>query len=64
METLPAILIIVIALTLYFLPALIANHRKHHAENGITFLNLILGWTGIIWVVCFIWAFTSEKNNE
>lgn len=62
MDPVFAIIVMLIAITIYFLPAIIASNRGHHASGGIFFLNLILGWSGIIWIVCFIWAFTSGKQ--
>ena len=44
----------------YLIPAIIARKK----ENGvaIAFLNIILGWTIIGWVVCFIWGCVSKEK--
>lgn len=56
MEALPIILII-----LYFLPAMIAYHRKKANALSITLLNLFLGWTFFGWVIALIWATAKDK---
>jgi hypothetical protein len=46
-----ALVLFVILLALYFLPALIAASRSHHQFGPIVIINLFLGWTFIGWVV-------------
>ena len=47
--------LIPIALSIYFIPAIVASNRRKNA--GIIFwLNLFLGGTGIGWVILLIWA--------
>ncbi|MGC3506764.1 superinfection immunity protein, partial [Pseudomonas aeruginosa] len=41
---------------LYFLPAIIAENRKHHNKRAISVLNLLLGWTFVGWVAALVWA--------
>jgi hypothetical protein len=50
-----------IGIGLYFLPALIAAARQTHNADGIFFLNLFLGWTGIGWIVALIIALSSSS---
>lgn len=45
---------------LYFLPSLIAVARQTHNTTGIFLLNLLLGWTGIGWIIAFIMALVSS----
>jgi Superinfection immunity protein len=45
---------------LYFLPALVANHRRHHNQAAIFTLNLLGGWTAIGWIAAFVWAMTRK----
>lgn len=45
---------------LYFLPS-IAGSKKRNAK-AIFFLNLLLGWTIIGWVVALIWAVTVDNT--
>lgn len=37
--------ILALALVIYFLPAIVADKRKHPSAGGIMVLNLLLGWT-------------------
>ena len=43
----------------YFLPTLIAFLRNHKNKLAIFFLNILLGWTGIGWVVALVWSVTK-----
>src|SRR3989338_5288525 len=54
------ILITSVILALYFMPWLIALGRNSKNASGIFVLNLLLGWTLLAWVVCFVWAFVGE----
>ena len=54
-----AVIVLIFALAIYFLPALIAQHRKHPRLPAIIVLNLLLGWTLIGWVVALVWSFVS-----
>lgn len=40
----------------YFLPAFIAMVRKMPNVGGIVVINLLLGWTGIGWVIALVMA--------
>lgn len=46
---------------LYFLPSIIAANKKRKNTGAIIALNLLTGWTFIMWVVCLTWALTSDK---
>lgn len=50
---------IVLSLLLYFLPALVANQRRHRQGNAIFVLNFFLGWTVIGWIAALVWSFTK-----
>lgn len=47
-------------LTIYFLPSIIANIRKHSHKFAIFFLNLFTGATGVGWIAAFVWAFLDK----
>lgn len=47
-------------LGLYFLPSILAWKKRNH--TAIAWLNILLGWTVVGWVVAFIWALTKEPN--
>lgn len=55
---------ILIVAALYLLPTLIAFNRRHHKRIGILFLNVVLGWTFIIWVALLFYAILSKANGN
>ena len=46
----------------YYFPWLIAVLRKHPNAGGIFILNTFLGWTVIMWFVCFAMACGNAKK--
>lgn len=52
-----------IALVMYFLPTMIAVLRGVNG-CGVFFLNLLLGWTLIGWVVALAMSFGSKPRRE
>ena len=60
MET---VIISVLVLGFYFLPAWQAMQRKHNSVGAITALNLLLGWTVVGWILALIWANTGNINT-
>ena len=42
-------IIISVLIGLYFLPSMIAHHKRIDHSDEIFLCNLLLGWTGIIW---------------
>ncbi|MBI4531453.1 MAG: superinfection immunity protein [Candidatus Latescibacteria bacterium] len=48
---------------MYFIPAFVANERKHHNTTPILLLNLFLGWTFLGWVGALIWACTKVEKT-
>lgn len=60
----PTVLVlIVVGVTLYFLPAVVASQREHHNAGAIFVLNLLLGWTLLGWVVAMVWAATAVRKG-
>ena len=51
---------IAILIAVYMLPWIVAILRGAFSTGGIFMMNLLLGWTGVFWLVAFIWAFTAE----
>lgn len=45
----------------YLLPSFIALQKRSIMTGFIFFLNLFLGWTILFWVVCFVWAATTDR---
>ena len=46
-----------------FLPTLIALLRGHDNSFAIFLTNLLLGWTGIGWLIALIWSFTAIRRR-
>lgn len=59
MEAAETIFVSVFALVVYFAPTISARLRKHHSSAAIFMTNLLLGWSGIGWVVALIWSWTK-----
>ena len=53
-------IVIILLLTIYFVPAIVATIRRHSNEMAISMLNLLLGWTLIGWIGALIWACTDN----
>ena len=50
-----------LVLALYFLPTIVALARSHHNAVAIFLLNLLLGWTGLGWIVALVWSATNRR---
>ena len=57
-----AILLIFVIFYIYFLPANIAYSKNHENKIAILVLNIILGYTGIAWLILFFWACSATNN--
>lgn len=56
------IIVVIIGIALYFLPAIIAFNRKHSNAGIILLLDFLLGWTFIGWAGCLVWAFLDTDK--
>ena len=52
-------LCVYLAFMFYVIPALIAWDRRHPAAGMIWAFTLLLGWTGVGWLLALIWAFKA-----
>ena len=60
----PAHLIVsMIGLALYLLPAALAWHRNCEATVWITLVDVLLGWTVLGWVVSIWWAVKGKVRT-
>lgn len=48
----------------YIIPALVAWDRRHPDARWIWALTLLLGWTGIGWLLALIWALRPRGANR
>ena len=49
---------------LYIAPAVVAWDRQHPQVRWIWALTLVLGWTGIGWLLALIWALQSTGAHR
>jgi hypothetical protein len=55
-------LIILIGLSAYFLPTIVARIRTAKRTVAIFAVNLIFGWTVIGWITALIWAVGQQPS--
>jgi len=55
------IIVLLLFLTIYFIPSFMADHYDHRDKLGIVLLNLTWGWTLIGWVMAYKWARTGRR---
>lgn len=53
-----------LSLVFYCLPLMIAFYRSHERYTTIFLLNLFLGWTMVVWVVCLVWALFGAPSKR
>ena len=53
----------VLSFVMYFLPAFIAFKRDHKSKGGIAALNILLGWTVLVWVICLVWSLSDSGQS-
>jgi hypothetical protein len=49
---------------LYFLPMIIAFYRGHPHPWILSLLNFLLGFTGIVWLLCLIWSLAERRQPQ
>ena len=67
MKGIPVVLWVIIAgllLIAYFLPSTIATRRNHNSAGVVFLVNLLLGWTGIAWLIILIWACEGKAGDK
>lgn len=58
-----AVMLVVLAL-LYLLPTMLAWKRQSSRRWKITATNLLLGWTGVGWIVAMVLTYAYEPPPE
>ena len=48
----------------YFVPVIVAGVRGHRQVVAIAALNLLLGWTGLGWVIGLAWSLTATPGKD
>jgi hypothetical protein len=54
------ILVCAASISLYFIPAFAGRYKKNRA--AIFWLNFLLGWTMVGWIVALVWALTKDAE--
>lgn len=52
-----------LAVLIYFIPALIAQNRRHRERTPIFLVNMFLGWTFLGWILALIWSTSSQVEK-
>lgn len=53
------------AIVLYLLPAIVARGRDVAVGSGvILFVNVLIGWTVLGWMVCMLWAALAQTRDQ
>ena len=53
-----------IAASIYLIPSIIAIRSDHPNKTAIVVLNILAGWTFIVWVVALVWALTKSVESS
>ena len=56
------LIIILLMIFIYFLPAIMAWSRENNSIGAIFVLNLFAGWTLLGWVVALVWSFKNPEH--
>lgn len=55
------LILIAVAIYLYFIPAIYASRKNRRDTMPILVLNVLLGWTLVGWVVALVWAARDDS---
>jgi len=58
-----AIVVLLLAAAVYFLPTIVATNRNHKNCSSIFVINLFLGWTLLGWVAALAWSLTDNTKQ-
>ena len=56
-------LAVLFILSIYFLPFGVGLLRNKRAKLALFLVNLIAGWTAIIWIIALIWALIPRTGD-
>lgn len=46
----------IVILIVHFIPSYLAYSNNHPSKGLILVLNILMGWTGLGWIILLIWA--------
>ncbi len=53
-----------IGLAIYLIPTIVAVKSDHPNKAAIIVLNILGGWTFIVWVLSLVWALTKPQSQQ
>jgi hypothetical protein len=48
----------------YFVPTIIAANRKITNTLPLFLVNLLLGWSGVMWLACLVWSLVEQPAAQ
>lgn len=64
MDALLVILAVGVLILIYLLPYYVARTRNHPQLPAMFILNLLLGWTILVWILLLAWAVWNYEKQE
>jgi hypothetical protein len=58
------LLVLVLGAAVYFLPAIIGSKRQVNNSGWLFVVNLLLGWSGLGWIGCLLWAVCGQTGAQ
>jgi cell shape-determining protein MreD len=58
------VIMLAATILLYFVPSIVAVRRNHRCKGLIIVLNILLGGTGVIWIIALVWACNADVNAQ
>lgn len=58
------LIVLVVMLPLYAVPAIIAFARGHRQRVAILLVNVLAGWTMIGWLGALVWSLLPSRSTE
>ena len=55
--------IVLILITLYFIPSIIAIKKRHKDLSKILMINTFLGWTIVGWIISLVMVINKQKKE-
>lgn len=59
-----AILFGLIVAVIYLIPAIVAYRRDIENKDALTIVNVLFGWSGVIWLICLLWAVLADSGSR
>ena len=63
MNALSTVVMISICTLFYLLPTIIACSLRRRSAGVMFILNVLLGWTAIVWVFIILWALVDSREG-